>query len=292
MTPVFTQEVRQNGNFSNPVAGATNPLVAIPWAFAGPNSNQNIAVVSVYLDGDGVIEGNSATVEVIWAYQQTNLPGPEESLATITQVANATDEANGFMIVSFSPNDLSLPTSFTQSFSILNPYSDGASGFFGVSFHSTITTPNQSLSTTVIDNITQYTTGANANKYLTIFGDCPVTIGGTAVDVANSTLDSSGGTVTALVNINSTSNFNGSASNFHRKVELIKSSDSVDVYPIGSSTSSVISSLSNQSTASSTQNSFTMGETYTLKITIGSGSHNSPTDDFRIVRYSQIFTVV
>ena len=291
MTPVFTQELRATNTWSYPVAGAANPEVAIPWRFAGPLNNLNSPVMQLKLDGAGIVAGNSATVEVIWAYQQTGLPGPQETLATKTQVATSVDEANGYMFVLFSPNELSLPTSFTSSWYADSPYPDGSGGDLGVSFHTTMTTPNQGLTSTVNVTTTEYTTGTNANSWVVIWGDCPVTIGGTAVDVANSTIAASGGAITALMNLNSTSAFTGSSGSHHRKVELINAGGT-DVFAFGSSVSGQSVNVNNQSTASATFNAFNAGDVFTLKITIGSGTWNSPTDNWRIVRYEEQFTVV
>ena len=291
MTPVFTQEVRENGNFAAPVSGAANPIVAIPYSFGGPYNNLNVDVVQVILDGAGIVEGNSATTEVIWAYGQVSVPGPQETLATKTVTVTATDEANGYVNLGFSPNELALPTNFVTNFSSTGPFPDLSGGDYSVSFHSTVTTPNQNLSTTVSNSITQYTTGSNANKWIVLFGDIPLTIGGTAVSLSPNTISSSGGTITVLHGINSTSDFDGSAGSFHRKVELLDSNGN-DVYTSGSASSGVSVSLTNISTASATFSSFTVADIFTLKVTIGSGTWNSPNDDFRIVRYEETFTVV
>lgn len=291
--PVFTQEIRDIPGVSSPVSGAANPIVAIPFQFASyPLIDLDDNVVEIKLAGAGIIAGDTAEVSCVWAYLQTaSPPGPQETLATKTVTISNQNENDGYVSVYFTPNELSLPTSYVDWWQVLNPYPFGSQGgFYGVTFISTITTSDQGLITQVVANTTPYTTGSNAGKFITIFGDCPVTVGGTAVNDAVGILDSNGGTVTVQMGINSTTDFDNNAGLFHRTVSLIRYSDGVDVVNSASSTANITAPLG-VATATFTISSFDPTDYYTLNVTLGSGQFSSPTDDFRLNRYARTFTV-
>lgn len=256
--------------------------------------------MSLRLEGAGIVEGSTYVCKVYYGYgidEAAIPPSYEELLGTKTGFFNAGNESNGFSTITFFPGDVTLPTSYTDPFAVLSPYFDPSFGDFGVTFETTITTPNEGLNSTVTAFTTTYTTGSNANEFITIWGDMPITVGGTAITSQSpgpNQISSSGGTITVLHALNSTAVFDGNTSNagnMHRKVELINS-NGVDVFASGSSVSGQSVNYNNFATASATFGAFNVGDVLTVKVTLGSGAWNSPTDDFRIVRYEQDFTVV
>lgn len=297
VTPVFTQKV-QAGSASVFSASGTDPVVAIPWSFYGPLGTE--AFMSVRLEGAGIVQGSTYVCKVYYAYGVDPAdipPSYQELLGTKTGFFNASNESNGAASIVFFPGDVTLPTSYTDPFAVLSPYPDPTFGDFGITFETTVTTPNQGLYSTVTAFTTTYGTGANANEFITIWGDFPITVGGTAITSQSpgpNQISSSGGTITVAHALNSTAVFDGNTQNagsMHRKVELINS-NGIDIFGAGSSVSGQSVNYNNLSTASASFNAFNVGDVFTLKVTLGSGAWNSPTDDFRLVRYQQDFTVV
>lgn len=289
MTPVFTQQLLEPVHTSHP-AGATNPVTVFPWVWSP--SSTNLGLFSIRLssnNGEAFAEGNQLTINI---YQAYGISGTEELIHTFTHTFNATNAQSSTYTKHFSTSSgIPLPTVQTTDFAILNPYVFGSNDY-GIQFHTTITTPNEGLTSTVSAITTEFSTGSNANKYWAIFGDFPITVGGTAVTSQSpNQISSSGGTITVAHGLNSTSDFSGSTPSWHRKVELIDSNGN-DIFPNGSAVSGASVNINNITTASTQFAAFNAGDVFTLKVTIGSGLWNSPTDDFRIVRYEEDFTVV
>lgn len=291
MQPVFTQKLLDNSTYVSRPSGSTNPVTIFPWTWTPTSTNTGLFTIQLNSNNASAFaEGNALEIKI---YQAFGVAGSEELIHTFTHTFNGSNAQNSTYTKHFSTtgSSISLPTVATSDFAILNPYIFGGVDY-GISFHTTITTPNDGLTSTVSAISTDFQTGSNANKFYTIFGDMPITVGGTAVTSQSpNQISSSGGTITVLHAMNSTSDFSGNIPNWHRKVELIDSNNN-DVFGNGSSVSGQTVSMNNLSAASTQFASFTAGDVFTLKVTIGSGAWNSPTDDFRIVRYQEDFTVV
>ena len=267
----------------------------------GPTGSGAIATLRV--EGAGIVAGNTIVTKVYHYYgiEEPDLPpGYQELLGTKTHTVTAQNESNGFYTHIWFTTDVSLPTTATDPFAVGSPFPDPSFGDFGVTFETTITTPNDGLTDTVTAITTSNTTGSNANKFYVVWGDMPITVSGSLVSSQSpgpNQITSAGGVLSVQWAMNSTTDWDSSLSNIsggmHRKIEFINPAGN-DIFGSGSPLNGQTLAFNNLNLASSTLGSgfFTVGDVFTLKVILGSGAWNSPTDDFRLTVYEQDFTVV